>query len=92
MANSELYNYSYIFKYIVLGDMYMGKSSIVHQFTKKIFMPDCQATPGVDFGSRIIEVSGQKIMLQIWDTAGHERFRALTKILLSWSCRSFDGL
>ena len=30
-------------------------------------------------GTRIIEVSGQKIKLQIWDTAGQERFRAVTR-------------
>ena len=34
---------------------------------------------GVEFGTRIIEVSGQKIKLQIWDTAGQERFRAVTR-------------
>ena len=92
MAKSELDNYSYIFKYIIIGDSNVGKSCLLHQFTKKTFMPHCQATLGVDFGSRIIEVSSQKIMLEISDTAGHERFRALTKILLSWSCRSFNGL
>ena len=32
-----------------------------------------------EFGTRIIEVSGQKIKLQIWDTAGQERFRAVTR-------------
>lgn len=38
-------------------------------------MADCPHTIGVEFGTRIIEVSGQKIKLQIWDTAGQERFR-----------------
>ena len=38
-------------------------------------MSDCPHTIGVEFGTRIIEVSGQKIKLQIWDTAGQERFR-----------------
>ena len=42
-------------------------------------MPYCQATLGVDFDSRIMEISGQKIILEISDTAGHERFRALTR-------------
>lgn len=40
-------------------------------------MADCPHTIGVEFGTRIIEVSGQKIKLQIWDTAGQERFRSL---------------
>ncbi|KFD55827.1 hypothetical protein M514_03266 [Trichuris suis] len=73
------YNYSYIFKYIIIGDMGVGKSCLLHQFTEKKFMSDCPHTIGVEFGTRIIEVSGQKIKLQIWDTAGQERFRAVTR-------------
>ena len=42
-------------------------------------MPYCQATLGVDFHSRIMQISGQKIMLEISDTAGHERFQSLTR-------------
>ncbi|CAI5454924.1 unnamed protein product [Caenorhabditis angaria] len=78
MANAS-FNYSYIFKYIIIGDMGVGKSCLLHQFTEKKFMPDCPHTIGVEFGTRIIEVSGQKIKLQIWDTAGQERFRAVTR-------------
>lgn len=40
-----------------------------------VVMADCPHTIGVEFGTRIVEVSGQKIKLQIWDTAGQERFR-----------------
>lgn len=54
------YNYSYIFKYIIIGDMGVGKSCLLHQFTEKKFMADCPHTIGVEFGTRIIEVSGQK--------------------------------
>ena len=103
MTSSGPYNYSYIFKYIIIGDMGVGKSCLLHQFTEKKFMADCPHTigkthleyndlffknsfyvlikrhSGVEFGTRIIEVSGQKIKLQIWDTAGQERFRAVTR-------------
>lgn len=80
MANSSgPYNYTYIFKYIIIGDMGVGKSCLLHQFTEKKFMADCPHTIGVEFGTRIIEVSNQKIKLQIWDTAGQERFRAVTR-------------
>uniref|UniRef100_A0A183CBX5 Ras-related protein Rab-14 n=2 Tax=Globodera pallida TaxID=36090 RepID=A0A183CBX5_GLOPA len=77
--SSAPYNYSYIFKYIIIGDMGVGKSCLLHQFTEKKFMADCPHTIGVEFGTRIIEVNGQKIKLQIWDTAGQERFRAVTR-------------
>uniref|UniRef100_A0A1B6FDG3 Ras-related protein Rab-14 n=1 Tax=Cuerna arida TaxID=1464854 RepID=A0A1B6FDG3_9HEMI len=78
-SGSGPYSYSYIFKYIIIGDMGVGKSCLLHQFTDKKFMADCPHTIGVEFGTRIIEVSGQKIKLQIWDTAGQERFRAVTR-------------
>lgn len=78
-ATNAPYNYNYIFKYIIIGDMGVGKSCLLHQFTEKKFMSDCPHTIGVEFGTRIIEVSGQKIKLQIWDTAGQERFRAVTR-------------
>ncbi|KAG7490745.1 hypothetical protein JOB18_041399 [Solea senegalensis] len=73
------YNYSYIFKYIIIGDMGVGKSCLLHQFTEKKFMADCPHTIGVEFGTRIMEVHSQKVKLQIWDTAGQERFRAVTR-------------
>lgn len=78
-TTAPIYNYSYIFKYIIIGDMGVGKSCLLHQFTEKKFMSDCPHTIGVEFGTRIIEVEGQKIKLQIWDTAGQERFRAVTR-------------
>lgn len=73
------YNYNYIFKYIIIGDMGVGKSCLMRQFLDKKFMADCPHTIGVEYGTRIIEVAGQKIKLQIWDTAGQERFRAVTR-------------
>jgi len=76
MSSSQ---YSYIFKYIIVGDMGVGKSCLLHQFTEQKFTADCPHTIGVEFGTRIIEVSGKKIKLQIWDTAGQERFRAVTR-------------
>lgn len=79
MAGTGPYNYNYIFKYIIIGDMGVGKSCLMRQFIDKKFMADCPHTIGVEYGTRIIEVQGQKIKLQIWDTAGQERFRAVTR-------------
>ena len=50
-----------------------GQACLPHQFIEKKFMADCPHTIGVEFGTRIIEVSGQKIKLRIWDTAGQEK-------------------
>eukprot|EP01092_Planopodium_desertum_P003161 TRINITY_DN15455_c0_g1_i1.p1 TRINITY_DN15455_c0_g1~~TRINITY_DN15455_c0_g1_i1.p1 ORF type:complete len:185 (+),score=16.01 TRINITY_DN15455_c0_g1_i1:62-616(+) len=71
--------YEYIFKYIIIGDMGVGKSCLLHQFTESRFVADSPHTIGVEFGTRIIDVTSHKVKLQIWDTAGQERFRAVTR-------------
>jgi len=72
-------SYEFIFKYIIIGDMGVGKSCLLHQFTDHKFVPDSPHTIGVEFGTRIIDVNGKKIKLQVWDTAGQERFRAVIR-------------
>lgn len=72
------YSYSYIFKYIIIGDMGVGKSCLLHQFTEKKFMASCPHTIGVEFGTRIIEVDKQKIKLQIWDSELNYSYKLLS--------------
>eukprot|EP00736_Rhodelphis_marinus_P009150 Rmarinus@m.4274 len=69
----------YIFKYIVIGDMGVGKSCLLYRFTEQKFLADAPHTIGVEFGTRVVEVCGTPIKLQVWDTAGQERFRAVTR-------------
>lgn len=71
-------SYSYLFKYIVIGDTSVGKSCLLLQFLEKKFKFDHDTTIGVEFGSKIINVKDKQIKLQIWDTAGQERFRTIT--------------
>lgn len=71
--------YEFIFKYVIIGDMGVGKSCLLHQFTESKFISDSPHTIGVEFGTRIVDVQSKKIKLQIWDTAGQERFRAVTR-------------
>eukprot|EP00741_Cyanophora_paradoxa_P005644 tig00000923_g5471.t1 len=71
--------FEYSFKYIIIGDMGVGKSCLLHQFTERKFHPDAPHTIGVEFGTRVVDVLGTHVKLQIWDTAGQERFRSVTK-------------
>lgn len=69
---------------IFLEQWFLTYQLCIKPCTKSLYhlvavMADCPHTIGVEFGTRIIEVSGQKIKLQIWDTAGQERFRAVTR-------------
>ena len=71
--------YDYLLKFIIIGPSGSGKSCLLLQFTDKRFMPDHELTIGVEFGTRMIEVDGKKIKLQLWDTAGQESFRSITR-------------
>uniref|UniRef100_A0A6B2LM94 Uncharacterized protein n=1 Tax=Arcella intermedia TaxID=1963864 RepID=A0A6B2LM94_9EUKA len=51
----------------------------MRRFTDDKFDSTYDVTIGVEFGSKICEVDGKKIKLQIWDTAGQESFRSITR-------------
>lgn len=72
-------SYAYLFKYIIIGDTGVGKSCLLLQFTDKRFRPDHDLTIGVEFGARLITIDQKQIKLQIWDTAGQESFRSITR-------------
>jgi len=72
-------SYSYLFKYIIIGDTGVGKSCLLLQFTDKRFQPIHDLTIGVEFGARMINIENKPIKLQIWDTAGQESFRSITR-------------
>eukprot|EP00730_Choanoeca_flexa_P002471 TRINITY_DN11062_c0_g1_i2.p1 TRINITY_DN11062_c0_g1~~TRINITY_DN11062_c0_g1_i2.p1 ORF type:complete len:220 (+),score=33.70 TRINITY_DN11062_c0_g1_i2:711-1370(+) len=71
--------YSYLFKYIIIGDTGVGKSCLLLQFTDKRFQPVHDLTIGVEFGARMVTIDSKQIKLQIWDTAGQESFRSITR-------------
>mmetsp|Transcript_10426 Transcript_10426/g.17047 ORF Transcript_10426/g.17047 Transcript_10426/m.17047 type:complete len:212 (-) Transcript_10426:287-922(-) len=72
-------SYAYLFKYIIIGDTGVGKSCLLLQFTDKRFQPVHDLTIGVEFGARMITIDNKQIKLQIWDTAGQESFRSITR-------------
>ncbi|RTG85220.1 Ras-related protein Rab-2A, partial [Schistosoma bovis] len=57
----------------------VGKSCLLLQFTDKRFQPVHDLTIGVEFGARMINIDDKQIKLQIWDTAGQESFRSITR-------------
>mmetsp|Transcript_12541 Transcript_12541/g.27762 ORF Transcript_12541/g.27762 Transcript_12541/m.27762 type:complete len:212 (-) Transcript_12541:135-770(-) len=72
-------SYAYLFKYIIIGDTGVGKSCLLLQFTDKRFRTDHDLTIGVEFGARLVTIDNKHIKLQIWDTAGQETFRSITR-------------
>lgn len=74
-----VYNYGYVAKLIIIGDMGSGKSSILRQFTEDAFSEKTNHTIGVEFGTKIVTVKDERVKIQAWDTAGQERFRSVTR-------------
>ena len=72
-------NYDYLFRYIIVGDMAVGKSCILLQFTDNKFRNQHELTIGVEFGAKTISINGKSVKIQIWDTAGQEAFQAITR-------------
>ncbi|KAK0630206.1 P-loop containing nucleoside triphosphate hydrolase protein [Bombardia bombarda] len=75
--------YDYLAKIILLGPSGTGKSCLLHRFVKSEWRVLSSQTIGVEFASKIIKVGTgarrKRIKLQLWDTAGTERFRSVSR-------------
>jgi small GTP-binding protein len=76
MADED--NYEMMFKVVLVGDSFVGKTNIMSKYLKDEFHEDSKATVGVEFGSKQFTIEGHSIKAQIWDTAGQERYKAIT--------------
>jgi len=76
MGSDEAYNF--VFKVVLIGESGVGKSNLLSRFTKNEFNHDSRTTIGVEFSTRTVQLNGLTIKAQIWDTAGLERYRAIT--------------
>ena len=80
MSNpNEHLNFLYLLKYIIIGDSAVGKSNMLLRYIHDRFNEDFHSTIGVEFGAKNIQVDGKIFRIQIWDTAGQETFRSITR-------------
>ena len=70
-------NYQYIFKLILIGNSGVGKSCILQRYIKHTFEESYKCTIGVDFLMKSIVINGQTVKLQLWDTAGQEKYKSM---------------
>lgn len=69
----------HIFKILIIGDSSVGKSNILLRFSDNIFYDTFLPTIGVDFKIKNVNVYDKAIKLNIWDTAGQDRFKTITQ-------------
>jgi Ras-related protein Rab-11A len=73
-------DYNYLFKILILGDSFVGKTNMLKRFLHDEFDMNTKETVGVEFGSKNFIMDEKDIVkAQIWDTAGQERYRSVTK-------------
>ena len=71
---------NYVFKVLLLGDSTVGKTCFLMRFTENTFQEIHMSTIGLDYRFKKMPVDdGKEATVQIWDTAGQDRFRAITK-------------
>ncbi len=70
------------YKIIVVGDIGVGKTSILKRYSYGTFNPTSMPTIGFDFQSKSIEKNGKLVKLSLWDVAGSERFQSVTKVFV----------
>ena len=79
MEENSPKKYDFLLKYIIIGDSIVGKSNLLLRFVYSTFNEEYKLTIGVEFGEKTIEVKNKKYKIQIWDTAGQEQFRSITR-------------
>ncbi|KAH3764879.1 Ras family protein [Pelomyxa schiedti] len=80
MPKKAAFDYDYTIKLLVLGDVGVGKTSLLLSWTTPDWKPSKSASlpPGEDEKSHLVCERGKRLMLKIFDTAGQESHKALT--------------
>ena len=76
---SEEDDYDYLLKYIIIGESGVGKSNILLQYVNDQFFSEYQSTIGVEFAAKKIIIGEKRFRIQIWDTAGQECYKSITR-------------
>ena len=76
-SDSKPKNYQYIFKLILIGNSGVGKSCILQRYMKHTFEEKYKCTIGVDFLMKSLIINNQTVKLQLWDTAGQEKYKSM---------------
>ena len=77
--SSRELNFNYLLKYVIVGEASVGKSNLLLRYTHGQFREEYQLTIGVEFGSNNIKIDDNIFRIQIWDTAGQENFKSITR-------------
>lgn len=70
-----------LLKVLVIGDLGVGKTSIIKRYVHQVFSQHYRATIGVDFALKVLSWDEKTVVrLQLWDIAGQERYGNMTRV------------
>lgn len=70
-----------LLKVLVIGDLGVGKTSIIKRYVHQVFSHHYRATIGVDFALKVLNWDHKTVVrLQLWDIAGQERYGNMTRV------------
>ena len=75
--------FEYSIKLLLLGDSCVGKSNFIYRFINNEFKGQHLTSSGIELKSTELIINNKKLHLQLWDTAGQEKYRSVTKTLFS---------
>jgi small GTP-binding protein len=75
-----------VLKLVLNGDSAVGKTSLVLRFAQNSFSETQTPTLSGDFAEKDVQVDGETVRLQIWDTAGQEKYRVITSSFYKATC------
>ena len=64
-------------KATLLGSSGVGKTCIIRRYTENDFDASTASTPGASYSQKLLNINGKQIQLDVWDTAGQEKYRSL---------------
>jgi len=85
IIKEDVKNPDAMYKAIIIGDAGVGKSCILYRASKGTFTEDYDVTIGAEYSTLFVKVKEKVVKLQIWDTAGQEGFRSMTRVFYKGS-------
>ena len=71
---------AYSFKFVIVGNHEVGKTSLIRQFVERKFTHDYRATIGLNIFAYDFDFQGNELNLQLWDIGAQQYFRRFRKI------------
>ena len=69
-----------VFKILLLGDSEVGKSCFLMRYSENVFVENYITTIGLDYKLKYVKLdSGKTVKVQLWDTAGQDKYRTIAK-------------